>query len=113
MRRGYIGPTTAILAAATWCMGWFCPVDVKAQSPVLECSIGTQEKPEVLVINVASGSINTGDRLVEGLVTVQSITWKEGNTVRAIDRSTGAVLHRLPDKSYFQIGQCRSSSGKF
>ncbi len=33
--------------------------------------------------------------------------------MRVMDRRTGAVLHHLPDQSYFQIGQRRSPKKKF
>jgi hypothetical protein len=104
---------TTFTAAAGLCMGWLSMSDAKAQSFVLECSIGGQERSELVVVDPSSKSINTGKRIIQADVTAKSITWKEDGTVRMIDRSTGAVLHRLPDESYFHIGQCRSSKRKF
>jgi hypothetical protein len=103
----------AAAAAAGLCMGSLSTLDVRAQSLVLECSIGGQERSEVRIVDPAHKSINIGRRTIPAEVTAQTITWKEDGIIRMIDRSTGAVLHRLPDESYFHIGQCRPSKGKF
>jgi hypothetical protein len=95
------------------CLGWLSTPDADAGPLVFECSIGEQERSEVLIVDLTRKSIRIGDKIIQVEVTAQSITWKESGTVRVIDRSTGAVLHRLPDESYFHIGQCRSSDGKF
>jgi hypothetical protein len=112
MEQGLIGLTlTTLTAAAGLCMGGLSTSEAKA--PVLECLIGGQEGPELLIADPTNKSINTGKRIMQAEVTAQSITWKEDGTVRMIDRRTGAVLHRLPDESFFHIGQCRSSKRKF
>ena len=67
----------------------------------------------MVIVDQASKSINIGKRIIQADVTAKSITWKEDGMVRVIDRGTGAVLHRLPDESYFHIGQCRSFQRKF
>ena len=95
------------------CLAWLSTLDVNAQTLVLERTIGGQERLEVVVVDSTSKSIKIGERTIQAEVTAKSITWKDGETVRVIDRSTGAVLHRLPDESYFHIGQCHSSKRKF
>src|SRR5262245_43613984 len=102
-----------LAVAAGLFMGSLITLDVRAQSLVLECTIGGQERSEALIVDPVHKSINTGRRTIQAEVTAQTITWKEGGIVRMIDRSTGAVLHRLPDESYFHIGQCLPSKGKF
>jgi hypothetical protein len=113
MGKDALGPTITMLAAVGLCTAWLSALDAQAQPLVLECSIGGQESSELVVVDPTSKSINTGKRIVPADVTAKSITWKEDGTVREIDRGTGAVLHRLPDESYFQIGQCRASKRKF
>jgi hypothetical protein len=39
-------------------------------------------------------------------MSAKTITWREDGALRMIDRTTGAVLHQLPDGSHFQIGEC-------
>jgi hypothetical protein len=102
-----------MLVAMGLCLSWLSTIDAKAQSLVLDCSIGGQERSEMIVVDPSSKSITIGKTTMHAEVTPQRITWKENGTVRVIDRSTGAVLHRLPDESYFHIGQCRSSKRKF
>jgi hypothetical protein len=110
-----MGPSTAVLHSAALlptaalCTGLLAALDVNAQSLTLECSIGGQEHLELVVIDPINKSINTGKKVVPAQVTDQSITWNEDSTVRMVDRKSGAVLHRLPDGSYFHIGQCRPS----
>jgi hypothetical protein len=107
MGQGDPGLTIAIFAATGLYICAFS-TQAKDQSPALECSIGGQERPEVVLVDPTSKSVTTANRTLKAEVTAQSITWKEDGTVRMIDRSTGAVLHRLPDESYFRIGQRRS-----
>jgi hypothetical protein len=110
-----MGPRTAILHTATLlltaalCTGLLAELDVSAQSLTLQCSIEGQEHPELILVDPTTRSINTGEKIVPAQVTDQSITWNEDSTVRMVDRKSGAVLHRLPDGSYFHIGQCRPS----
>jgi hypothetical protein len=101
--------TAALLPTAALCTGLLAALDVNAQSLPLECSIGGQEHPELIVVDPTNKSINTGKKIVPAQVTDQRITWNEDSTVRMVDRKSGAVLHRLPDGSYFHIGQCRPS----
>ena len=108
-----LGPTITMLAAVGSFTGWLSALDVQAQPLVLECSIGGQESSELFVVDPTSKSINTGKGIIPADVTTKSITWKEDGMVRVIDRGTGAVLHRLPDESYFHIGQCHASKRKF
>src|SRR5260221_2232026 len=91
-------PTAALYA------GLLATLDVNAQSFPLECSIGGQERPELVVVDTRTSYINTGKKIVPAQVSDQSITWNEDSTVRMVDRKSGAVLHRLPDGSYFHIG---------
>jgi hypothetical protein len=101
--------TAALLPTAALCTGLLAALGVNAQSLTLECSIEGQERPKVVVVDPKTSSINTGEKIVPAQVTDQSITWNEDSTVRMVDRKIGAVLHRLPDGSYFHIGQCRPS----
>jgi hypothetical protein len=99
--------TVALLPTSALCTGLLAALDVNAQSLTLECSIGGQEHPELILVDPTTKSINTGKKIVPAQVTDQSITWNEDSTVRMVDRKSGAVLHRLPpDGSYFHIGQC-------
>ena len=95
------------------CLGWLSTLDVNAQTLVIECSIGGEVRSEVVVVDPVSKPVRAGKRIIQAEVTTQSITWKEDGTLRMIDRSPGALLHRLPDDSYFHIGQFRSSKRKF
>jgi hypothetical protein len=108
LRIAMLYPAAWLHTAALYA-GLLTALDVNAQSLTLECSIGGQEHPELIVVDPRNKSINAGKKIVPAQVTDQSITWNEGSTVRMIDRKSGAVLHRLPDGSYFQIGQCRPS----
>jgi len=109
MGQRHVGLKITIFIVAELCIA---PLS-SAQSIVLECSIGGQERYEVVIADPISKSIHIGTRIIQGEVSAERMTWKEDGTVRMIDRSTGAVLHRLPDESYLQIGQCRSSKRKF
>jgi hypothetical protein len=99
-----MGPRTAMLRTAAWlptatlCTGLVAALDVNAQSLTLECSIGGQEQPELILVDPTTNSINTGKKIVPAQVTDQSITWNEDSTVRMVDRKSGAVLHRLPTR---------------
>ena len=101
-----------MLASVGLCLARFNTFEVNAQSVVLECLISGEQRSEILVVDPARKSIKVGKRTIEAEVTVENITWKDNGSTRVIDRRTGAVLHRLPDNSYFQIGQCRSAKKK-
>jgi hypothetical protein len=101
-----------MLTPIALCLGRFSTFETKAQSVALECLISGEQRSEVLLVDPNVKSIKAGNRMIEAEVTAENIIWKEDGTIRVINRRTGAVLHRLPDESYFQIGQCRSSRKK-
>ena len=106
------GPRTTLVVVGL-CLGSLSTLDVNAQTLVLECSIGGEGRSEVVIVDPISKFVHAGNRIIQAEVTAQSIIWEEDGSLRMIDRGTGAVLHRLPDDSYFHIGQCRSSKRKF
>jgi hypothetical protein len=101
------------MLSATVCLGRFSTFEADAQSIVLECLISGDQRSEMLLVDPNRKSIRAGTRTIEAEVSTDDIMWKEDGTIRVINRRTGAVLHRLPDESFFQIGQCHSSKKKF
>jgi len=83
------------------------PTAANAQAVILECTIGGEEEPASLTVDEKNKTINTGKAKLPAQMSAQTITWHEDGVLRMIDRKTGAVLHRLPDGSHFQIGECR------
>ena len=78
-----------------------------AQALILECSLSGQAQSAPFTVDVTSKTVSTSGGTVLAQVSTQSITWRESGAVRTISRDTGMVFRRLPDGSYFQIGQCR------
>jgi len=109
------GPPLAILIVSTIALylGRFSTFEATAQSGVLECRINGAQGLEMVLVDANRKSIRAGTRTMEAEVSTDDIMWKEDGMIRVINRRTGAVLHRLPDDSFFQIGQCRSSTKKF
>ena len=95
-----------IAAAAVFCVGFWNATGANAQALILECSIGGQEPPASFNIDATNKTISTGKGIVPAQVSAKTITWHEGGVLRMINRDTGAVFHRLPDGSFFQIGKC-------
>jgi len=48
---------------------------VNAQSIVLECLISGEQRPEILVVDPACKSINSGKRTIQAEVTAENIIW--------------------------------------
>jgi hypothetical protein len=83
------------------------PTAANAQAVILECTIGGEEEPASLTVDEKNKTINTGKAKLPAQISAQTIMWHEDGVLRMIDKKTGAVLHRLPDGSHFQIGECR------
>ena len=89
------------------CVALLNPTAANAQAVVLRCTIGGEEAPASFTVDEKNKTINTGKAKLPAQMNAQTITWREDGVLTMIDRTTGAVLHRLPDGSYFQIGECR------
>ena len=57
--------------------------------------------------------IKAGNRVLEAEVIAQSFTWKEDGTVRIVDRSIGAVLHRPQTSPMFKYDSAVHRKKKF
>jgi hypothetical protein len=87
-------------------MGLLDATAANAQAVILECTIGGEEGTTSFSVNKITKTKNTGTAMLPAQMSPQTITWHEDEVLRMIDRKTGAVLHRLPDGSHFQIGEC-------
>jgi hypothetical protein len=105
-RDGLVDGWAARISAAGLCVA-LLNAAANAQAPVLECSIGGEEGPASFTVDETTKTINTGKATLPAQMSAQTITWREDGVLRMIDRKTGTVLHRLPDGSHFQIGECR------
>jgi hypothetical protein len=95
------------MSATGFCVGLLNAIAANVQARILECSMNGQEDPASFTVDEASKTINTGKGMLPAQMSGQTITWYEDGVLRMIDRKTGAVLHRLPDGSHFQMGTCR------
>ena len=95
----------AKIAAAGLCTGLLVPMGAGAQPLILKCSIG-QEHSASVTVDVTNKTIIAGKQIVPAQMTAKTITWYDGGVLRMINRDTGAIFHRLPDGSHFQIGKC-------
>jgi hypothetical protein len=96
----------AKISAAGLCVALFTATAANAQAVILECTIGGKEEPASFTVDEKNKAINTGKAMLPAQMGAKTITWHEDGALRMIDRTTGAVLHRLPDGSHFQIGEC-------
>jgi hypothetical protein len=97
----------AKISAAGLCVALLNTNAANSQAVNLECSIGGDEEPASFTVDEKNKTINTGKAKLPAQMSARTITWREDGVLRMIDRTTGAVLHRLPDGSHFQIGECR------
>jgi hypothetical protein len=97
----------AKICATGFCVALLNAVAANAQVLILECSIGGEGEAPSFTVDEANKTINTGKAMLPAQMSARTITWHEDGVLRMIDRKTGAVLHRLPDGSHFQIGECR------
>jgi len=103
-----VGWWAAKISAAGFCVVLLNAGAANAQAVILECSIGGEGDSATFTVDEKNKTINTAKAKLPAQMSAQTITWREDGVLRMIDRKTGAVLHRLPDGSYFQIGECRS-----
>ena len=104
---GLVDWWAAKISATGFCLALLNAVAANAQALILECSIGGEEGPASFTVDETTKTINTGKATLPAQMSARTITWHEDGVLRMIDRKTGAVLHRLPDGSHFQIGECR------
>jgi hypothetical protein len=97
----------AKISAAGLCVALLDATAANAQAVIFECTIGGEEGPASFTVDEKNKTINTGKAKLPAQMSARTITWREDGVLRMIDRTTGAVLHRLPDSSHFQIGECR------
>jgi hypothetical protein len=107
MRDGLVDRWAARISAAGLCAALWNAVAANAQAGILECTIGGEKEVASFTVDETSKTINTAKAKLPAQMSAQTITWREDGVLRIIDRTTGAVLHRLPDGSHFQIGECR------
>jgi len=81
--------------------------DANAETLAFKCSIGGQEASATFKVDLTNRAIDFGKGVISAEVNSQVISWHEEGVLRTIDRRTYAVLRRLPDGSFFQIGMCR------
>ena len=98
----------AKISAAGFCVVLLNAGAANAQAVILECTIGGEEEPASFTVDKKNETINTGKAKLSAQISARTITWREEGILRMIDRKTGAVLHRLPDGSFFQIGTCHT-----
>jgi len=104
---GFVDWCAAKISAAGLCVALLNTIPANAQADILECTIGGEEEAASFTVDEKNKAINTGKVALSAQIGAQTITWYEQGVLRMIDRKTGAVLHRLPDGSHFQIGECR------
>jgi hypothetical protein len=94
-------------AIAAFCVVFLNVAGANAQEAVLECLFGGEQPIAPYTIDATKKTMNTGKGAVPAELDSHRITWNEEGVLWMINRDTGAIFRRLPDGSFFQVGECR------
>jgi hypothetical protein len=83
-----------------------------AQAAIFECSVGGQNGSAPFIVDAANKTVSTSQESIPIQVIGQTLTWPDGGGLRMLNTATGMLFRRLPDGSYFQIGECRGVEKK-